>query len=189
MSLFNIDSEAENHDLLMSQLADGGHEAFEKLYRQNWLYVYNQAYKRLKNEDDAENITQDVFMSIWENRAKVRINDLKAYLFILTKNKSLNFILRNKPALITEYEDLLVADSSPLKELLIKEALNNLNQKVLSLPLQQRTIFTMRYQNNLSTDEIAEAMGLSVKTVRNHLGKALAALRGILEALIICYMI
>lgn len=181
----NASHEAEQQ--LLDQLASGSHEAFEKLYRRHWVYVYNEAYKRLRSQDDAENITQDIFTALWENREQVSIQSLKAYLFVLTKNKTLNFILKNKPELITDYEENIYNDSSPLKDLLTKEAYHNLNKKILSLPPQQRAVFAMRYEENRSTDEIATAMGISIKTVRNHLGKAISTIRSILKFLILLF--
>lgn len=181
----NSSDEAEQY--LLDQLVLGSHDAFEKLYRLHWVFVYNQAYKRLRDQDDAENITQDIFTTVWENRAKAPIQNFRAYLFVLTKNKTLNFIVKNKPTLITGYEESISNDSSPLKELLTKEAYHNLNEKILSLPPQQRTAFAMRYEENRSTDEIATIMGLSVKTVRNHLGKAISTIRSILKFLILLF--
>lgn len=182
-----LNSSREAEQLLLDQLASGSHEAFEMLYRLHWVFVYNEAYKRLRNQDDAENITQDVFTAIWENRERGSIQNLKAYLFVLTKNKTLNFILKNKPTLITDYEEDIHHDSSPLNDLLTKEAYHNLNEKILSLPPQQRAVFAMRYEDDRSTDEIAEMMGLSVKTVRNHLGKAISTIRSMLKFLILLF--
>ncbi|WP_164108393.1 MULTISPECIES: RNA polymerase sigma factor [Sphingobacterium] len=172
---------------LLDQLASGSHEAFEKLYRLHWIFVYNEAYRRLRNQDEAENITQDIFTTLWENREKTSIQELKSYLFVLTRNKTLNFILKNKPALITDYEENIQNDSSPLKDLLTKEAYDTVHEKILSLPPQQRAVFAMRYHENRSTDEIAAVMGLSIKTVRNHLGKAISAIRSILKFLILLF--
>ncbi|WP_270090329.1 RNA polymerase sigma factor [Sphingobacterium sp. SYP-B4668] len=187
MNPIDLNYEFDAEAALLGELASGSHEAFEKLYRLHWVFVYNEAYKRLKDQNDAENITQDIFTTIWENRENTTIHNLKPYLFVLTKNKTLNFILKNKPTLITDYEEDLHDDSSPLKDLLTKEAYNNLNKKILSLPPQQRTAFAMRYQENRSTDEIAQEMGISVKTVRNHLGRAISAIRDILQFLILLF--
>jgi len=182
-----LNSADEVEQYLLDQLVSGSHDAFEKLYRLHWVFVYNQAYKRLHNQDDAENITQDIFTTLWENREKIAIQNLRAYLFVLTKNKTLNFILKNKPSLITDYEESLTNDSSPLKDLLTKEAYHSLQEKILSLPPQQRTAFAMRYEENRSTDEIAAVMGLSVKTVRNHLGKAISTIRSIFKTIILLF--
>lgn len=182
-----LNSSCESEQLLLVRLASGSHEAFEMLYRSHWIFVYNEAYKRLHSQDDAENITQDIFTALWENREQVSIQNLKAYLFVLTKNKTLNFIIKNKPELVTDYEENIHNDSSPLKDLLTKEAYHQLNEKILSLPPQQRAVFAMRYEENRSTDEIATAMGLSIKTVRNHLGKAISTIRSILKFLLLLF--
>lgn len=178
-------NELNIENTLLLELAEGDYKAFEKLYKLYWDFVFNDCYRRLKSIEDAENITQDVFLTIWENRKTITSINFKGYLFTLTKNKTLNFIMKNKPMLVAEYEESLVTDMCPYKEILLKEATAKFMNKVISLPNQQRTVFEMRYKENLSTKEIAEIMGLSIKTVRNHLGKALAVVKSILKFLLI----
>lgn len=177
----------DSEEVLIKGLAIDSHDAFDQLYKLHWLLVYNEAYRRLRNQDEAENITQDVFMTIWENRKSSTIRNFKAYLYVLTKNKTLNFIVKNKPALIADYEDQLLDQLSPLHELLIKEAKSRVSSKILSLPPQQKIIFALHYEDNKSTDEIAELMGISVKTVRNHLSRAATTIRSVLKILFLFF--
>lgn len=175
----------ETENRLLRDLAMGSHDAFDRLYRLNWLWVFKESYKRLGNKNEAENITQDVFLTIWENRESTSIRNLQAYLYVLTKNKTLNFILKNKPDLISDYEDQLHDENSPLKELITKETKSRISLEILSLPPQQQKVFVLHYQENKSTNEIAESMGISVKTVRNHLARAANSVRSILKAFLI----
>lgn len=181
------DAELQDAKHALNALADDDHQAFTRLYHRFWPLVYNEAYRKLQCNDDAENITQDVFVSLWEGRKNLQIQNLEAYLFITTKHKTLNFISKKRPQLIAEYDQELLASSSPLANLLYKEASQKLDRVILALPPQQRNVFSLRYIKDMPTDEIATELGLSVKTVRNHLGKALIAIKSLIKILFIYF--
>lgn len=181
------DVELQDINQALIALADDDHQAFTRLYLRFWPLVYNEAYRKLQCTNDAENITQDVFVTLWEGRKNLQIQNIEAYLFITTKHKTLNFIRKKRPELIAEYNNEVIASSSPLANLLYKEASQKLDRIILALPTQQRTVFSLRYIKDMPTDEIAAELGLSVKTVRNHLGKALIAIKSLVKVLFIYF--
>lgn len=166
---------------LLHAFNQGDEDAFKKIYSACWSKVFSDAYSRLKNKEDAKNITQDVFITLWEQRGKQDIQNIPAFLYRLCKHKTLNYILKKRPALLAEHELEMSTDISPAYQLQFKEAGAIFNTKLKHLPPKQRSIFKLRYEENRSTVEIAQELGLSVKTVRNHLGRAIVTLRNILK--------
>lgn len=175
-------------ELVLPAFNRGDEHAFKCIYKACWPQVFSEAYSRLKNKEDAENITQDVFTSLWEQRGEIEIHNIDAYLFTLCKHKTLNFILKKKPALLDVFKTEIPSENSPVYQLLFKEAQGQLNSKIGKLPRQQRAIIQLRYMENRSTVEIADELGLSVKTVRNHLGRALSTLRNLFKIFLIFFI-
>src|SRR5690606_16379297 len=133
------------------------------------------------NKEDAENITQDVFITLWEQRGKQDIQNIPAFLYRLCKHKTLNYIVKKRPALLAEHELEMSTDISPAYQLQFTEAGARYNSNLNQLPRTQRSIVTLRYEDHRSTIEIAQELGLSVNTVRYHLGRAIVTLRNILK--------
>lgn len=177
--------------LLLFQLSDGSREAFDILYDKYFKEVYNAAYKRLNNAHHADDIAQDVFVQLWIRGSKSPIENLPAYLFTLVKNNIFKFLEKESryaelPDLANQAEDPLGrADSS----LLYQEFLTCFDQLIESLSPQQRIIFKMRFEDDMSSTEIAEKLQISPKTVRNQLGKAIAKLRDSMTLILVLYLL
>ena len=165
--------------LWLSQMRDGQRMAFDRLYEKYKKDTFNEAYKRLNDKDLAKDIVQDVFTALWIKGSEMEINNLPGYLYIAIKNNVLRLMQRESrfvpvPELLAElYNNKDRADAG----ILYQELKNAYEALVASLPDQQRIIYQMRYDEQLSTDEIAEKLNLSPKTVRNHLGRALMRLK------------
>ena len=168
--------------LLLLQLQEGNKLAFDALYDRYWDYVVNEAYKRIGHKEHAKDIAQEVFTSLWVRATETPINNLPAWLYIVTKNQVFKLFHSQErfipiPELITELE----SHGDRADAILLEKELNRAYESLLSsLPDQQRIIFKMRYQDELSPLEIATELSLSQKTVRNHLGRALRKLRAAL---------
>ncbi len=165
--------------LLLLQLSEGSKLAFDALYYKYFKQVFNSAYKRLNDRQQAEDIAQDVFVQLWIRGSKAPIDNLPAYLFVTVRNNVFKFL--EKEAKYTALPDLAAQVEDPIgwadSVLLHQEFLAAFNALVDTLPDQQRIIFKMRFEEDLSSAEIAEKLQISPKTVRNQLGKALAKLR------------
>lgn len=175
-------------DALLVQLAAGNRQAFDILYSRYWKQVFNQAYKRLGDETYAQDITQDVFFQLWTRGKLSVIQNLPAYLFVSVRNGVFrHFEKESKYASLSDVAlEIETLHERPDSKVLYTEFLKSFGELVDSLPAQQRTIFRMRYEAGLSTQQIADELDLSVKTVRNHLGRALATLR---ESLLIVQLL
>nr|WP_068890392.1 sigma-70 family RNA polymerase sigma factor [Pedobacter panaciterrae] len=176
---------------LLAELRAGSRTAFDSLYEQYKKDVYLEASKRLHDPELAKDITQDVFTSLWLKASEMQIDNLPGYLFISIRNKVLRTIQRqDKFVPISDLlQDLIANKERPDQDLMYKELLAAYEKLVADLPDQQRIIYKMRYTENRSPEAIAEILGLSPKTVRNHLGKAISTLKASLMLIqIIIYL-
>jgi len=184
-SMFIKGNAKVNDKLLLLQLKEGSRKAFNALYDQYWSAVYAAAYKRLQDQDLAKDITQDVFLQLWAKRDTLQIENLQAYLYTAIRNKVYNIFEQQRKftpvpdlfAILSERGDQ--ADA----ELLKKEFLHAYNTLLESLPATQRKVFRMRYDQGLSTEDIAAQLNISRKTVQNHLSSAVTRMRSSLTAI------
>lgn len=177
--------------VLLVQVTEGDRAAFDILYERHFNVVYNSAYKRLKDADQAADIAQEVFVQLWLRNSKVPIENLSAYLFTLVRNNVFKFMERERryEPLPMLYEELEGSNSGADAVLLYQEFLKAFEQLIESLTPQQRIIFKMRYEDDLTAAEIAHQLDLSPKTVRNQLGKALNQLRASFSMLFLLYFL
>ena len=171
--------------LLLQQLRDGSTFAYRTLYYKYWEQTYNNIYKRLKDQEQAEDLTQDVFMQLWLKREETLIENLPAYLYVTARNSV--YKLMGKQSRFVPIDELLEnlakAENQTDARLLKNEFMSAYEALIDTLPAGQQAIFRMRYNDGLSPDEIAEALNLSPKTVRNQLGKALVRVKSALGLL------
>ena len=177
--MYHDDSPASEDRTLLLQLSEGSRHAFDILYNKYWTQVFQTAYKRMNNVEQAQDIAQDVFVQLWTRASKAPIDNLPAYLTVAARNGV--FKKMEKEGKYASMPDALHELESPLgaadSGVLHQEFLIAFNKLVDTLPAQQRIIFKMRFEEELSSQQIADTLELSPKTVRNQLGKALATLR------------
>jgi RNA polymerase sigma-70 factor (ECF subfamily) len=169
------------HDsYLLARLQEGCRDSFNILYERYWETVYRNAFRILQSRDRAQDITQDIFIQLWLRRDKLEIANIPAYLHTSVRNRVLNFL--EKERYYVPIEQLLydnehrTGDAADLA-VLQHELLNAYHALVDSLPVQRKKIFSMYYDEGLSTGEIARQLNLSRKTVQNQLGRAASMLR------------
>ncbi|RYZ53371.1 MAG: RNA polymerase sigma-70 factor [Sphingobacteriales bacterium] len=169
----------------------------EKLFKQLFLDYYDRlryyAFTIIKDENNAEEIIQNVFCRLWEKRDEIRIKQAtQAYLYRSVFNESMNLMKKEKlrtayQAATSKQEDGIDAQNPDLKKMsaIAGEVVN-------SLPEQCRTIFQLSRMEDLKYREIAERLGISVKTVETQMSKALKILReklaDYLPLLFFCFM-
>lgn len=147
---------------LLEALRDGDHEAYKTVYLHYRGPIENFLYKLLRSREEAEEIAQHVFMTLWERRAELDPSkNIRTLLYTIARNAVVNLFKRQRvfekyqkmqdpgeQDLLTG-EDLLIAQE---KELLIELAVKN-------MPPMRRKIFEMSRQQNLSHEEIAQHLG------------------------------
>ncbi|MCC5907229.1 MAG: RNA polymerase sigma-70 factor [Balneolaceae bacterium] len=178
-------SQFQNDKILIQQIADGDERAFEELFSIYFHYLHNVAYNRLQSKEVADDIVQEVFTDIWNNRNSLEIHtSFQAYLHQAVKNKVYKIIrhqtVRNKEMYIRRiYEEYYKKSSFPRVDASVRhEDLKSLVSRHLDeLPEKSRTIFSMSRDDHYTHNEIAEQLNCSPKTVEYHIGKALKHLR------------
>ncbi|HLT06564.1 MAG TPA: RNA polymerase sigma-70 factor [Cyclobacteriaceae bacterium] len=159
----------------------GDKDAFDCLYRKYWPLLLDQAYKRLKCKEEAEEIVQELFINLWINRQKIHLtHSFSTYIATALRYKVYNCIRRN---IIREnYMEAIVQREPPFSETVQESVLFNdlhdaYQREIENLPEKCRKVYTLRRHENLSFKEIAEKLDISVNTVDKQLVKALKRLR------------
>lgn len=160
----------------------GGNEIiFEQVFRDYYERLCNYANTMVNDMDEAEEIVQSTFLALWEKRSGIDIHtSVKSYLYQAVHNTCLNRIKHNRVRQThSEYyrytADVAMGSGSDL--LIGKELEGQINDAIDSLPPQCQAVFRLSRFENLTYAEISEQLNVSVKTVENHMGKALRILR------------
>lgn len=157
----------------------GSEAAFEEVFKRDFKALHAYAHTVLQDDLMAEEIVQTVFLKLWENRDRMAIHtSLRAYLYKSVYHESLNYLKHKKvqrkymEEAMAEYRqrqaDEVAADG---------ELRRQLHAALQKLPEKCRTVFQLSRFEELRYHEIAERLGISVKTVEAHMGKALRLLR------------
>lgn len=155
--------------------------AFDMLYKKYSRKLYKFGYSILKSTEESENLIQDVFLSLWENRHKVeKDSSIKSYIFTITYNSAISII--RKKARKSEFFEYLKTQQEIIEEpvnveLEYKELTNKLDEIIKVLPQRQREVYVMHKVEGLKYCEIAERMNISVNTIENHMSHALKTIR------------
>lgn len=132
----------------------------------------------VKSEITAEDLSQDIFEQLWEKRDFLpEIKFLNAYVFRMAKNAAINYLKSQKVKddFVTSY--VASSDYSIEEDVYAKELELLIRLTIEKMPEQRRKIFEMSRYKNLKNAEIAEKLGISKKTVENHLNIALKQIR------------
>ncbi len=177
---------------LMARIGDGDHEAFRELVERHQNTVIGTVAKMLGNPSDAEDISQQVFLRIWRNARRYRPDArFTTYLFTITRNLVFNETRRRgrkKEVSADEREENShhqiedSPDRRPDAELLQAELREAIDAAIAALPESQRMAVVLRRYQQLSYEEIAAVLGLSVSAVKSLLFRARSALRETLGA-------
>jgi RNA polymerase sigma-70 factor (ECF subfamily) len=155
--------------------------AFKALFTEHYKGMYSYACIILKDEAEAEEIVQGVFVRIWEKQATLQIEtSLKAYLYKMVYNDCMNYI-KHKAVVIKFQKEKTYTMKNEQDSAEGKVAAAQLNEQLSNalreLPEQCRTVFQLSRFEDLKYREIAGQLGISEKTVENQMGKALKLLR------------
>jgi RNA polymerase sigma-70 factor (ECF subfamily) len=174
-----------NEPQLIRNARDGDTEAFAELVGLHERFVYNLALRTLGNPDEAADMAQEAFIRAWGALAEFRgQSQFRTWLYRIVLNLCLNRVPRLRRELnnLTQDEmlDLPEISSSannPVTSLEQNELRAHLHREIDKLPEQYRLLVSLRYQHELSYDEIAALLGLPIGTVKTGLFRAKARLR------------
>lgn len=175
-------------NILLSRIAAGDNEAFKTLFEMFYPKVKIFLVKFLKDENTAEDISQDIFVKIWTYReALPDIRSFNTYLYRMTRNAALNHLRGNHSKIdiskmsVLDDKDIEAEYHTKEKELLIRLTVEN-------MPPQRQRIFKMSREQGLSNDDIALKLGVSKKTVENNITLALKDLRDVILAFLVFFL-
>ena len=164
-------------DMLFQQMIRGDERALRLLYDEYAEQLYHFAYSFLHEKETAEEAVLDVFTTIWNKRRQFsHVVDIKKYLYMSVKNQSLHYIRRNHIPIQDSLElyeiELEAEDVNPEDMLLKKEYKLLIQNAVNALPPKCREVFRLVLSDKLKNREIAELLGISEKTVNEHISLA-----------------
>ncbi|WP_277014306.1 RNA polymerase sigma factor [Flavobacterium lindanitolerans] len=171
---------------LLRRLKLGDHTAFEMVFLHYKSQMARNALRLLKSPDLAEDLVQELFIKLWEQRSKIDTErTLGSYLYRIASNLAYDYFRKS----VREHrvQDSLYEVSKgtyePIeKSVFDKEAKMALQRAIEKLPQQQRRVFTLCRIEEKSYQEVAELLNISVGTVNNHMTRANTALRTLLAA-------
>lgn len=168
-----------DNKLLLDLLSKNDELAFTEIYNRFWQKLFAIAYNRLKEIQAAEDIVHDVFVSLWANRKKIKIESLDNYLAIAAKYMVLAKIKKKERERI--YNN--TSRQAPVFDLPVETSLHNkrileiVKNEVEKLPEKCRLIFKYSRDEGMPVKQIAKELSISPKTVENQLNKALKQLK------------
>lgn len=165
---------------LLQLLRKGDKVAFEEIYNCYRTKLYRAAQSKVRTEENAMEIVQDVFLDLWLRREQVQINDLERYLFSAIKYRVLDFFKKEfqRQRYAQSVFNNSIDGSSNTEEVL---AYNELSESILfcidQLPEKTKVIFELNRIQCQSADEISSSLDIPLRTVEYHITQGLKSLR------------
>jgi RNA polymerase sigma-70 factor (ECF subfamily) len=166
---------------IIGRIRKGDIGQFESLFRSSYVILVRYAMTIIKDHDTAEEIVQDLFVKIWQEKDKINIeSSLNGYLFRSVHNRCLHYI-EHKKVVERHASEMLTREEekpeNPSDILQYKELQARIAAIIERLPARCGQIFCMNRFEGLKYNEIAEKLSVSVKTVEANMGKALKEFR------------
>lgn len=176
MSVYN----SLNDKALLDAIRQDDEKAFAALFDRYWNKAHVITYSKVRSRDVTEEIVQDIFITLWDKRASVNINNISSYLCTSIKNKAINYIEHNivQKKYWDYYKSFIPSSESSTEQLmdynsLMEEIETGLNQ----LPEKNKKVFELNRLEGRSIPEIAKILDLSEKAIEYHLTKSLKQLK------------
>jgi RNA polymerase sigma-70 factor (ECF subfamily) len=165
---------------LLARLRRGDESAFDALFREYYGPLVGLAESLLGERGSAEEIIQDVMLEVWRRRESIHLEESwRAYLFRSARNRSLNEIrhqrVKQRAEPYTRVDEAV--DASALDDMVDEELTAAVAEAVAALDEPVREVFTLSRSNGLKYSEIANVLGISIKTVEARMTRALKGLR------------
>lgn len=166
-------------ELLVKLLQCSDAHAFEAIYDRHWLRAYQIAFSKLRNEEAAEDITQHVFVSLWERRQHSEIKCLEAYITTAVKYKCISYYeSKYAQTTLVDIENAIIQADVSTEEWLSYEELRHAVYRAMELlPPKTREVFQLSRFHSHSIREIAQRLNISEKAVEYHVTQSLKVMR------------
>ena len=170
-----------DNKLIINKLKEGDVSSFDAIFKKYNKKVYYFALSYLKNKEEAEDVVQEVFMNLWKYRDQ--INEyyvFSKYLFKITYNATCKRFRKqssDKKHLEEVLKNISIEDNSTKLDIEYNNLVETTNLLIEKLPSRQKNILLLSIEEHLSTEQIAQKLNISKKTVENYLAMAKSSLR------------
>jgi RNA polymerase sigma-70 factor (family 1) len=168
---------------LLQQMACGDRSAFTLLYQRYWEDLFITAAKALRGKEEAADVVQEVFLSLWNRRNELNIQgSLSAYLHTSVRYKCIHYIEKNitRRDYLVQLVDVAIGSNAEIN-LQLKGMQQTINKAVAKMPAKMKEVYKLSRQQHLSYKEISENLSISVETVKKHIQHALQLIRKDIE--------
>lgn len=167
---------------LILKVRTGDLSAFEVLYQRYSIQMYRQAFAIFQDEDEAKDVTQELFMNFWNRINDIQLDSDSIFAYLFTANKNIVFKKLEKAKLKEKHQDHLYQrfqelDYATLDQLNYAELKEKLDQAIAGLPSKMKMIFQLSREEHLTHKEIAERLHISDKTVKKQINNAIKILK------------
>lgn len=163
--------------------------SFDRLFIKYYKPLLAYTFKLTGNKQSAEDVVQNVFMSVWIKKKEIDFVYIQAYLYKAAYRKAIDVIAANRNRqdiagldIIESYLAQQDPGNDPSDDLSVKEIIQEISHFVESLPSQSKRVFKLSRESNLSNKEIAESLQISEKAVEKHVTKVLSGLKAHLHS-------
>jgi len=168
--------------LIQSFVENNDEEAFTSFFKIYYARLIDYSMIFLKDELLAQEVVSDIFYKLLKQKHKLlKIENITSYLFLSCKNQSLTYLKKNKARAFNSIEMLYdhpsAGNNNPEEDVITQELQDLVFHTIESLPPRRKLVFQMIKEDGMSYKEVAELLGVSVKTVDNQLASAIAELR------------
>jgi len=173
--------------VILPRVAAGDQAAFRQVYISFFKRLYHFAFAIVKTKEAAEEIVEDVFIKIWQQRQNLHsVQNIKVYLYTATKNTALNYLSKKARENITEPFDhinieLTDSGTSPEQIMITAEMYKKIQSAVDALPPRCKMIFKLIREDGLKYKEVSEILNISVNTIDAQLAIAVKRIAAVLQ--------
>jgi RNA polymerase sigma-70 factor, ECF subfamily len=170
---------------LLALIQDGSHQAFAELVERHTERFYRLAYRYVQNKETAEDLVQDAFLRLWENPATWRPDrnsKFTTWFYRIVVNLCLDWQKKKRPILLDEDVPLADERESADEAMIRSQEQRLLEKEIAALPERQRTALNLCFDEGLSNQEAAEAMGVNLKALQSLIMRAKTTLKERMKA-------
>lgn len=165
---------------LVTLLKAGNEAAFAEIYSRYWEKMVSYAVRLTKSQEESADITQEIFVSLWNRRTEVVIKGtLASYLIKSTRNLSLRYLERNVAGegFFEELNEYIIDKSQNIENgISLRDLQASIDLSISKLPKKMREIYILSRDEQLSYREIAQKLGIAEGTVKKQISNALKAI-------------
>lgn len=170
-----------NDNLLVARIRNDNKDAFKSLYDRYGKKIYYFSLRFLGNNEEAEDLVQSVFINLWINRKMLdQGQEIRSYIYKSAVNSIYNIIKRR--SVRARYSETVIREGEPFSDVTFEKVVGRdleelVNSIISNLPEQQRQVFRLSRTECMTHEEIANKLGISLRTVENHMYRALKVIR------------